>query len=133
MIRVRIFSGQRNLIDSAGLGYPDRSRARSVRDLMTAARTERIANDSPFCEAHGRVDDLIKKLTSAEAMSATLTDIERLLAKEGTEFLRGLLQAYVDARSAAEQPVSVVGADGVPRPHARPAPARWRRRSAKSR
>ena len=86
---------------------------------MTAARTKTIANDSPFCEAHGRVDDLIKKLTSAEAMRATLTDIERLLAKEGTEFIRGLLQAYVDARSAAEQPVNVVGADGVPRPHAR--------------
>lgn len=86
---------------------------------MKPAPTKTIANDSPFCEAHGRVDDLIKKLTSPEAMGATLTEIERLLAKEGTEFIRGLLQSYVDARSAAEQPVEVVGADGVARPHAR--------------
>jgi len=40
-----------------------------------------IADASPFCETHGRVDDLIKQLTSAEAMRATLGDIERLLAK----------------------------------------------------
>ncbi|NJO32615.1 MAG: hypothetical protein HC869_05265 [Rhodospirillales bacterium] len=62
---------------------------------------------------------LIKKLSSAEAMCATLTDIGRLLAKEGTEFIRGLLSAYVDARSAAQQRVDVFGADGVARPHAR--------------
>jgi hypothetical protein len=65
------------------------------------------------------VDDLIKKLTSPEAMGATLGDMERLLAKEGTEFIRGLLQAYIDARSAAERPVEVVGPDGVARPHVR--------------
>ena len=75
-----------------------------MRGLMKTARAETIANDSPFCEARARVDDLIKKLTSAEAMGATITDIERLLAKEGTEFIRGLFQAYVDARAAAEQP-----------------------------
>jgi hypothetical protein len=78
-----------------------------------------LATDSPFCEAHARVDDLIKQLTSPDAMRATLGDIERLLAKEGTALLRGLLQAYIDARCAAEQPVEVVGADGVARPHMR--------------
>jgi hypothetical protein len=86
---------------------------------MKTARAEAIANDSPFCEAHARVDDLIKKLTSAEAMGAPITDIERLLAKEGTEFIRSLFQAYVDARAAAEQPVEVIGSDGVARPHVR--------------
>jgi hypothetical protein len=86
---------------------------------MKTARAEAIANDSPFCEAHARVDDLIKKLTSTEAMGATITDIERLLAREGTEFIRGLFQAYVDARAAAEEPVEVIGADGVARPHVR--------------
>ena len=86
---------------------------------MKPACTKTIANDSPFCEAHARVDDLIKKLTSAEAMGATITDIERLLAKDGTEFIRGLFQAYVDARAAAEQTVEVIGADGVARPHVR--------------
>jgi hypothetical protein len=78
-----------------------------------------IANDSPFWEAHARVDDLIKKLTSPELMRAPLGDIERLLAQEGTEFIRGLLQSHIDARCAAEQPVEVVGADGVARPHVR--------------
>jgi hypothetical protein len=86
---------------------------------MKTARAETIANDSPFCEAHARVDDLIKKLTSDEAMAATITDIERMLAKEGTEFIRGLFQAYVDARAAAEQRVDVIGADGIARPHVR--------------
>src|SRR5689334_21266592 len=78
-----------------------------------------LANASPFCEAHARVDDLIKQLTSPEAMRAQLGDIERLLAKEGTAFIRGLLQSYLDARCAAEQPVEVVGADGIARPHVR--------------
>jgi hypothetical protein len=52
-------------------------------------------------------------------MRATLGDIERLLTKEGTAFIRGLLQSSIDARCAAEQPVEVVGADGVARPHMR--------------
>lgn len=86
---------------------------------MKPACSKTIANDSPFCEAHARVDDLIAKLTSPEAMGATITDIERLLAKEGTAFIRGLFQSYIDARCAAEQPVEVVGADGVARPHVR--------------
>ena len=86
---------------------------------MAPAHTKTIANDRPFCEAHARVDDLIKKLTSPEAMGATISDIERLLAKEGTAFIRELFQSYVDARSAIEQQVEVVGADGVARPHVR--------------
>jgi len=84
---------------------------------MTAAYA--IAAARPFCETHDRVDDLIKKLTSSDAMRATLSDIERLLATEGTAFIRGLLQSYIDARCAAEQPVEVVGSDGVARPHLR--------------
>ena len=80
--------------------------------MMTAKPTT-IANDSPFCEAHARVDDLIAKLTSPAAMRGTMTDIERLLAKDGIEFIRGLFQSYLDARAAAELPVEVVGADGA--------------------
>ncbi len=86
---------------------------------MKPARTQRIANDSPFCEAHAGVDDLIKKLTSPEAMGATISEIERLLAKEGNAFIRGLFQSHIDARCAAEQSVEVIGADGVARPHMR--------------
>src|ERR1044071_1787955 len=42
-----------------------------------------------------------------------------LLAKDGIEFIRGLFQAHLDARAAAEPTVEVVGADGVARPHVR--------------
>lgn len=86
---------------------------------MMTAKPATIANDSPFCEAHACVDDLIAKLSSPEAMRATMTDIERLLAKDGIEFIRGLFQAHLDARAAAEPTVEVVGADGVARPHVR--------------
>jgi hypothetical protein len=95
------------------------SPAGSVPAAMKTARTTRIDDDSPFCDAHVDVDDLIKKLTSAKAMQSSLTDIERLLAKEGTAFIRGLLQSHIDARCAAEETVDVVGADGVARPHVR--------------
>lgn len=44
-----------------------------------------LASGSPFCEAHARVDELIKQLTSPDAMRAPLGDIERLLAKEIVE------------------------------------------------
>jgi hypothetical protein len=86
---------------------------------MMTAKPATIANDSPFCEAHARVDDLIAKLTSPDAMRATMTDIERLLAKDGIEFIRGIFQSYLDARAAAEPTVEVVGSDGVARPHVR--------------
>ena len=65
------------------------------------------------------MDDLIKQLMTAEAMSGTLGDIERLLAKDGTALLREMLQSHMNARSALEQPVDVVGADGIARPHVR--------------
>jgi hypothetical protein len=90
-----------------------------VRGLMKPARSETIDDDSSFCDARARMDDLIKQLTTQDAMSGTLGNIERLLAKEGTALLRELLQSYIDARSKLEQPVEVVGADGVARPHVR--------------
>ena len=65
------------------------------------------------------MDDLIKRLTSPEAMSVPLGTIEGLLHHEGFELLRRMLQAHLDARCAAEQPVEVVGADGITRPHVR--------------
>lgn len=86
---------------------------------MMTARPATIANGSPFCEARARMDDLIKQLLTAEAMSGTLGDIERLLAKEGTALIRQMLQSHIDARSALEQPVEVTGADGIARPHVR--------------
>lgn len=83
------------------------------------ARPALLATTGPFCDAHGRMDELIAKLTAPDAMGATLTDMERLLAKDGTELLRGLLQGYLDQRAAMEPEVEVVGDDGVGRPHVR--------------
>jgi hypothetical protein len=78
-----------------------------------------IANDSPFCEADAVMDRIKKRLTDSETLGFQLGDVERLLATEGTALIRELLQSYVDMRSRLEQPVNVVGADGVARPHAR--------------
>jgi hypothetical protein len=48
---------------------------------MMTAKPATSANGSPFCEAHARVDDLIAKLISLEAMRATMTGIERPLCQ----------------------------------------------------
>jgi hypothetical protein len=80
---------------------------------------ERIANDSPFCEADLAMNRIKDRLTSSEAMGMTLTEIERMLGAAGHELMRELLQAHVDLRSAREQVVEVTGADGVDRTHVR--------------
>ena len=82
---------------------------------MSTTNAKRIANDSPFCEARAEMERIIDRLTSREAMSMTLSEIERLVGAEGHELLRELMQAHVDLRAAQEQVVEVVGADGVER------------------
>lgn len=79
------------------------------------------ANDRPFCESRGLMDDLEDELTNDEAMAATHDQIERLLAKKGRELLRTMMQAHYDARAARERRVPVEGADGVERTQVRTA------------
>lgn len=86
---------------------------------MNTTTAKRIANDSPFCEARAEMERIIDRLMSREALSMTLSEIERLVGAEGHELLRELMQAHVDLRAAQEPVVEVVGADGVPRTQVR--------------
>lgn len=87
--------------------------------LMNRSSAKRIASDSPFCEADAAMDRIKERLTSTEAMSMSLSEIERLVSTEGHEVLRELVQAHVDLRAAKEQVVEVIGADGIERSQVR--------------
>jgi hypothetical protein len=86
---------------------------------MSTTNAKRIANDSPFCEARAEMERIIDRLMSREALSMTLSEIERLVGAEGHELLRELMQAHVDLRAAQEQLVDVTGTDGVARTQVR--------------
>ena len=86
---------------------------------MATTSIARIANDSPFCEAHGAMDKLIEQLMAMAAAGATAGDVSRLMATDGTALLRDLVQGFFDQRAAEERRVKVVGADGVERTEAR--------------
>lgn len=91
---------------------------------MTTTSIARIANDSPFCEAHGAMDKIIEQLMAMAAAGATAGDVSRLMATDGTALLRDLVQGFFDQRAAQERRVKVVGADGVERAEARVASRR---------
>ena len=78
---------------------PDRSRAGSVRGLMSTAHAATIANDTPFCESQRDMKKLEDALSSDEALHAPLHDIERMLEAQGREMLRAMMQAHFDLRS----------------------------------
>jgi hypothetical protein len=86
---------------------------------MSIANAKRIANDSLFCEADAAMDRIKRRLTTPETLGMTLSQVERLLSVDGNALIRELLQAYLDLRAQTEQPVEVVGADGVERAKAR--------------
>lgn len=94
---------------------PDRSRAGSVRGLMSTAHAATIANDTPFCESQRDMKKLEDALSSDEALHAPLHDIERMLEAQGREMLRTMMQAHFDLRSAQEQRVEVRDTAGVER------------------
>ncbi len=91
---------------------------------MATTSTARIANDSPFCEAHGAMDKIIEQLMAMADAGATAGEVSELLAKDGTALLRELMQGFFDRRAAQEFRVKVVGADGVERTEARTASRR---------
>jgi hypothetical protein len=82
---------------------------------MSTTAANRIANDSPFCEARREMKKLEDDLISDEALRAPLHDIERMLRTEGRELMRTMMQAHFDRRAAQERPVEVRDADGVER------------------
>lgn len=82
------------------------------------------AVDNPFARSRAVFEGFCERLRRPEAFAMTHAAVERLLAKDGREILRQLLQDHVDLRGAHEQAaplLSVVGEDGVQRPHRRDA------------
>ena len=80
--------------------------------------------DNSFARSRATFEAFCDRLRGPEALAMTHTAVERLLATEGREVLRQLLQDHVDLRGAYERAAplpSVVGEDGVQRPHRREA------------
>ncbi|MSP61697.1 MAG: ISKra4 family transposase [Myxococcales bacterium] len=89
---------------------------------MIQAQVRTDAN--PFARsqsAFGRLCDLMQR---PDAFPMTHTDLEQLLATDGRALLRQLFQDHLDLRGTHEQAaphLSVVGDDGIDRPHRRDA------------
>src|SRR5215510_12886437 len=77
---------------------------------MMTARPRRSPMTARFARLVAAWNDLLKQLLAAEAMSGTLGDVERRLAKDRTALLHPMLELYIGARSALEPPIEVVGA-----------------------
>ena len=73
-----------------------------------------------FSAAHEQFEKLIGKLSSESTRTLEHGDVESLIAREGNELLRRLMQAYLDQRAEAEEPLDgIIGADGQERGHCR--------------
>jgi hypothetical protein len=80
-------------------------------------------NDADFDEfsaAREQFEKLIGKLRSEPTRTLEHGDVESLIAREGNEVLRRLMQGYLDQRADAEEPLEqVTGKDGHERRHCR--------------
>ena len=73
-----------------------------------------------FAAAREQFERLVGKLRSEFARTLEHGEVESLIAREGNELLRRLMQGYMDQRGEAEERlVGVVGADGQERRHGR--------------
>jgi hypothetical protein len=85
---------------------------------MIAYTTE--AGFDEFSAAREQFEKLMGELRSETTRTLEHGDVESLIAREGNELLRRLLQGYLDQRAEAEEPLEkVVGADGHERRHCR--------------
>lgn len=86
---------------------------------------QRVAVDNdPFANSQVLFARMCERLGSGEAIAMTHSEVERLVAGEGREILRQLLQDHVDLRGARERAapaLRVVGEDGIERPYRRDA------------
>lgn len=78
-----------------------------------------VETANPFQHAREHFDTIAARLADAETSRMSHSDVERLLAKEGTELLRRLYQGHLDARGAGVAVGVVRGADGAVRTHQR--------------
>lgn len=91
---------------------------------MIRTSTARIANNSPFCEADAVMDQLKERLIAMVSTGANADDVSKLMAADGQELLRELVQSYFDMCSAQEKRVQVIGSDGIERAQTRMASRR---------
>jgi hypothetical protein len=78
-----------------------------------------VVDANPFVPAREHFEGLISRLSDDETARMTHAEVERVLQTDGLEVLRLLFQGHLDARGVGEVTTSVVGSDGVARPHAR--------------
>jgi len=73
-----------------------------------------------FAATREPFEKLMGELRSESTQTLEHGDVESLIAREGNELLRRLMQGYLDQRAVAEEPLArVVGADGEERRHGR--------------
>jgi hypothetical protein len=73
-----------------------------------------------FAAAREQFEKLTGELRSESARTLEHGDVESLIAREGNELLRRLMQGYLDQRAEAEEPLEkAVGADGQERRYGR--------------
>lgn len=73
-----------------------------------------------FAAAREQFALIVDRLQSVAVLGMEHGEVERLIAREGTELMRRLLQGHLDVRAAAEtREVGVRGANGVVRNHVR--------------
>ena len=79
-----------------------------------------IVDEKPFGMAEEKFTGLVARLRTEESRRMTHSELESLIAAEGREIHRRLLQGHLDLRASEEEiQASVRGADDVERTHHR--------------
>jgi hypothetical protein len=73
---------------------------------MSTGNAKRIANNCRFCEARADMERIIDRLMSREALSTTLSEVERLVGTEGQEHDRVHRSRYADGEVPTPLPRS---------------------------
>ncbi len=85
---------------------------------MTAYPTE--AEFDEFAMVKEQFERMIGELRSESTRTLEHGEVESLIAREGNELLRRLMQGYLDQRAKTEEPLQkVIGVDGQERSHCR--------------
>jgi len=85
---------------------------------MTAYTTE--AEFDEFAMAKEQFEKMIGELRSESTRTREHGEVESLIAREGNELLRRMMQGYLDQRAKTEEPLEkVIGVDGQERSHCR--------------
>ncbi|MEN9581749.1 MAG: hypothetical protein RJA70_4758 [Pseudomonadota bacterium] len=75
--------------------------------------------ETGFSRAREKFFALERHMSSATSMHQTHGELETYVIEKAREVARDVIQGHMDLRAQAEQPVRVVGADGVERPKGR--------------